>query len=110
PRPHILGLGPLDGERTERNDDRQQAAQAHARMIPQGRRSLFCTKSSGRRCLLMKFNGMHWMLPAAMVAGVGCNREEPVAEQTQSATQPAERQDDAWITTSLQGRFYADDA
>ena len=58
----------------------------------------------------MKFKGMHWMLAAAMVAGVGCNREEPVAEQTQSATQPAERQDDAWITTSLQGRFYADDA
>jgi osmotically-inducible protein OsmY len=57
----------------------------------------------------MKFKGMHWMLAAAMVAGVGCNREEPVAEQT-SAAQPAERQDDAWITTSLQGRFYADDA
>lgn len=58
----------------------------------------------------MKLRGMHWMLAAVMVAGVGCNREEPVAEQTQTAPQPAERQDDAWITTSLQGHFYADDA
>jgi len=59
----------------------------------------------------MTFRAMHWVLAAAMVGGVACNREEPVAEQTpQTTAQPAERQDDAWITTSLQGRFYADDA
>jgi osmotically-inducible protein OsmY len=56
---------------------------------------------------------MNWMLAAVMVGGVACNREEPTpaTETTSSASQPAEQQhDDAWITTSLQGRFYADDA
>jgi len=55
---------------------------------------------------------MHWMLAAVMVGGVACNREEPTPapETTSSASQPAEQRDDAWITTSLQGRFYADDA
>lgn len=61
----------------------------------------------------MRFRVTNWMLAAVMVGGVACNREEPTPapETTTSASQPAGQQhDDAWITTSLQGRFYADDA
>jgi osmotically-inducible protein OsmY len=77
---------------------------------PGGKRLAFFT--STKEVKLMTFRAMNWMLAAVMVGGVACNREEPTPapETTSSATQPAEQHDDAWITTSLQGRFYADDA
>ena len=58
----------------------------------------------------MTFRAMHLMLAATLVGGVACNREEAPARPSEAPAQTTERQDDAWITTSLQGQYYADDA
>lgn len=58
--------------------------------------------------------GIQWMAVATLAVGVaGCNREEPAVTQTDTATpaqQSSVQRDDSWIETSVQAKYYGDDA
>ena len=60
----------------------------------------------------MSIRASRWMVAGAMIVGImGCNREEPAVTPTDTTAQeaPAQR-DDNWIATSVQAKYYADDA
>lgn len=61
----------------------------------------------------MFIRALQWTAAAALVVSVtGCTREEPaVTTQTDTpAAQTSVQRDDAWVETSVQSRFYGEDA
>lgn len=60
----------------------------------------------------MSFRALQWLAIGSLAVSItACNREEPVVTQTETpAQQTSVQRDDSWIETSVQSRFYGDDA